>query len=108
MPKIFVYCLQSDAWMGFIGYALAEDGHCLSSHVSSSVAWSYQDMIGSGWKVNDYLKHYPEGYELVWLANDPDREDFKHPDFEAAFAKNQALKRAEEALSTLPTVTVIE
>ena len=38
-----------------IGYALAEDGECITSHLSSGVNWSKHDMgLTSDWKHDLY------------------------------------------------------
>jgi hypothetical protein len=94
LPKIFVYHQPSSWGSDVIGYALAEDGGCLAVHLSSNGTWSKQDMIDSGWKDKDYKKHYPDGYELVWLDGNPSGEAF-----EKAFALNQerAAKEASDA-----------
>jgi hypothetical protein len=48
--------------------AIAEDGHCLAGHLSSSLGWAQHDIgITSDWKHENYAEHYPDGYELVWL-----------------------------------------
>src|SRR5579872_6573447 len=68
--KIYLTCFPG----GFhpsdvIGYALAEDGHCLANHISSGVDWSKHDMgLTSDWKHKEYAAHYPNGYELEWVA----------------------------------------
>ena len=69
MPKIYLYCVHG----GFrpidvIGYALAEDGTGLGSHLSSDGDYSMHDMgLTSSWKHDTYSEHYPEGYELEWI-----------------------------------------
>lgn len=58
-----------------MGYALAEDGTGIASHLSSSVGFAKHDMgLSSDWKHEHYREHAPDGYELVWIddpKNDP-------------------------------------
>ena len=87
MPKIFLYCYPAQGWGAHdvIGYALAEDGAGLASHLSSNKSFSQHDMgLTSDWKHESYKKHYPEGFELEWV-DDPDN----HPGVAAAYALNQ-------------------
>lgn len=68
--------------------AMAEDGTCLASHVSSNEDWAKHDIgITSDWKHEDYRRHYPDGYELVWVD---DAKPGNHSGLDAAYAKNQA------------------
>jgi hypothetical protein len=53
-----------------VGVALAEDGTFLSDHFSSSRAWFRHDMgLTSDRKHDVYKKHYPDGYELIEVAD---------------------------------------
>lgn len=89
MPKIFLYCIPTGR--AVIGYALAEDGVCLASHLSSSEQWSKHDLgLTSTWKHADYEVHYPGGFELEWV-DDPDN----HVAFSVAFALNQQSAKQE-------------
>lgn len=92
LPKIFVYCYPGGVREGdVIGYALAEDGHCLASHLSSNKNFSKHDMgTTSDWKHDLYSKHYPDGFELEWV-NDPDN----HDGVSEAYKLNQTLKENE-------------
>lgn len=76
-----------------LGYALAEDGQGLASHMSSSIGFSQHDMgLTSDWKHNLYNAKYPEGYQLVWLdASELDA----HKGFQAAYELNKARAEAE-------------
>ncbi len=57
-----------------MGYAMAEDGEGLGSHLSSNSSFSKHDMgLTSDWKHEAYDKHYPDGFELVWL-DDPESD----------------------------------
>ena len=90
-PKIYVFV--NGRWGNdCIGLALAEDGHCLGSHLSSSEMWSRHDMgLTSDWKHDGYKEHYPDGYELEWV-DDPK----KHEGLMAAYKKNQELKEEDK------------
>lgn len=86
-PKIYMWCVPINGWGegAVIGYALAEDGHGLCSHLSSNEDWSKHDMgLHSNWHHDTYQKHYPEGFELEWID---DTET--HQGFLKAFAINQ-------------------
>lgn len=87
-PKIFVYCIPGGWSEDVIGYAIAEDGAGLASHISSGTEWSKYDMGISGDRKHDkYKEHYPSGYELEWI----NAEDLaSHDTFRAAYALNQA------------------
>ena len=95
--KIYLTCFPADRTWGagsVIGYALAEDGHGLGSHLSSSVDFARHDMgLTSDWKHETYQKHCPDGFELEWI------EDADHdPRWQAAMKLNKALyDKKEEA-----------
>lgn len=94
-PKIYLWCVSAEGWgpADVIGYALAEDGTGLASHLSSCLSWAKHDMgLTSDWKHDGYRKHYPDGFELVWLEPE---ELSGHEAFNAALAINKA-KAAEE------------
>lgn len=96
MPTIFLYCYPADGWgdLDVIGYALAEDGTGLGSHISSNKFFSQHDMgFTSNWKHDIYEKHYPKGFTLEWV-NDPDN----HSGVAAAYALNK---------SKIPTTDVL-
>ena len=69
-----------------IGYALADDGHALASHLSSNVGFSQHDMgLTSDWKHDKYKEHFPDGFELEWI----DESDLEHHEgFKKAFELN--------------------
>jgi hypothetical protein len=88
-PKIFLWCVPASGWgpSDVIGYALAEDGTGLASHLSSNELFSKHDMgLTSDWKHKTYKEHYPDGFELVWID---DAERGGNPEFEEAYQKNQ-------------------
>jgi hypothetical protein len=68
-----------------LGCALAEDGHVLAEHLSSSVGFAKHDMgLTSDWKHDRYREHAPDGYELEWVD---DRKT--HAGWQAALALNK-------------------
>jgi len=86
---IYLYCVPAVCMCpgDVLGYAVAQDGHALASHLSSSVAWSKHDMgLTSDWKHNVYKQHCPEGYTLQWVY-DPEN----HEGLQAALALNKEL-----------------
>jgi hypothetical protein len=78
-PKIYLYCIAMP--VDVVGYALAEDGKMVASHISSDENWSKHDLgFDSNWHHDEYATHYPNGYELEWVS---DLEG--HAAFNAAF-----------------------
>lgn len=99
MPKIFLWCEPAQFWghSDVIGYALAEDGKGLASHLSSDVSFSKHDMgLTSNWKHDAYKEHYPDGYEVEWV-DDPEN----HNGWKNAFTLNQ--QSAQHAPDALPS-----
>ena len=88
--KIYLYTIeQGPNW--WLGFALAEDGFGLTSHISSTRAWSQHDLgLTSEVKHDIYRKYYPDGYELVWLD-----EPEKNPGFTEALALNKKNTKKE-------------
>jgi len=87
MNKIYLYCVPCPAMRpnDVIGYALADDGKALASHLSSGEWYSQHDMgFTSDWKHDVYNAHYPDGYELEWV-DDLDT----HEGWQAAYQRNQ-------------------
>jgi hypothetical protein len=70
--------------------ALAEDGHVLAEHVSSSVSWAKHDIgIGSTWKHEVYDQHYGSGnWELEWIE-----DTHLNPAFQEALLRNERLPK---------------
>ncbi len=84
-----IYCFINGGngrdWLNVI--SICEDGHCLSQHISSSIGFAKHDIgINSDIKHENYKKHCPEGYELIWVDDPKDC-----PELDAAYAKNQEL-----------------
>lgn len=89
-----IYCFVNSGagtdWQEVI--AIAEDGHCLASHISSSQLWARHDIgVTSDWKHEHYKEHYPSGYELIWL-NDPENND----GLKLAIERNEELRKEAE------------
>jgi hypothetical protein len=88
-PRIFLVCFPAQGWAptDVLGFAVAEDGTGLCSHLSSSEEWSKHDLgFTSDWRKEIYQRHYPDGYVLEWV-DDPDN----NPDYQAALVLNQKL-----------------
>lgn len=71
-PKI--YCFVSEVHegraSGVCSVAIAEDGEPLTGHFSTNEEWAKHDMgVTSEWKHDVYKRHYPGGYEVVWLED---------------------------------------
>ncbi len=74
--KIYLTCFPGGFREGDVmGFALADNGEGLASHLSSNVSFSKHDMgLTSDWKHDHYAKCFPEGYELIWIDN-PDTDE---------------------------------
>ncbi len=74
---IKIFCFINGGCLGFLDVvALAEDGTCLAGHLSSSIGFAKHDIgITSKWKHEIYEKHYPNGYELVWIDDARNSEE---------------------------------
>lgn len=93
-PKIFCFILAAhmSVW-GVISIALAEDGHVLTTHSSSTAEWAQHDMgITSDWKHDIYAEHYPAGYDLKWIEGPPADD----PDVASAYSKYTFDAREQE------------
>ena len=92
--KIYLTCFPATGWGkdDVIGYALAEDGTGLASHLSSNEGFSKHDMgLTSDWKHEHYQKVYPNGFELVWV-DDADNDER----WQGAYKLNQEKNITEE------------
>lgn len=100
--KIFLYCVQTNFPRNgdVMGYALAEDGRGIGSHLSSNEGFARHDMgLTSDWQHDTYqAASFPFGYALEWVS---DLE--AHVGFNAAFALNQAIALAEGSTPDAPT-----
>ena len=73
--------------------ALSEDGRFLAGHICSHPAYGPHDIgVTSDWKHDTYAKHYPGGFEVVWV-DDPKT----HEGLNAAYARHLELAAAEKA-----------
>jgi len=74
-----IYCFINGGYPDMLNViAVAEDGKVLAGHCSSHRQWAIHDIgITSDWKHEHYKEHYPDGYELVWLDDPANDEDFK-------------------------------
>jgi len=75
-PQIFIFCTRCSAAFGGENHdivAVAEDGTQLSSHVCSSHGWGKIDMGVNGLcsHHDKYDKHYPNGFDVVWMESPP-------------------------------------
>lgn len=74
-PKIFAFINGNRNTDCLRVAALSEDGHFLAEHLSSNEDWAQHDIgINSDWKHEYYRKHYPDGYDLIWVEGNP-KED---------------------------------
>ena len=72
--RIYLACFKQSE-EAFFGFALADNGEALASHLSSSEQWSKHDMgLTSDWKHDHYTKCFPEGFELIWIGS-PENDD---------------------------------
>jgi len=82
-------CLRDD---DVVGFALAEDGFCLASHLSSSISFSKHDMgLTGNWKHDVYAEYYPNGFELVWIDS-PETDER----WQKALALNKAAHKEDQ------------
>lgn len=50
--------------------AISEDGVFLAGHICSDPAWGPHDLgVTSQWKHETYRKYYPDGFEVIWIAD---------------------------------------
>lgn len=92
MPKIYGFTSASEGHYGDIaGYALAEDGTVLASHISSNEWFLKHDLgmdeSGDNLKHDKYKTHYPDGFELEYVFR-KDRD--AHQGLKAALEKNHS------------------
>lgn len=75
--KPFVFCFIIGEWgsdragRGDVSaVALAEDGIQLQAWTSSNREWAMHDLgVSSGRNHDVYRKHYPEGFNVVWIED---------------------------------------
>lgn len=103
LGKIYIICERLGTGSGnvrdstpggdVVGYAFAEDGTVLASHMSSSRSFCQHDMgLTSNWKHNAYYEKYQHGFWLIDLTDRLTHEELlKVPEFAELWNKNQAL-----------------
>lgn len=97
LPKIYIF-KESQTHDTVYGYALAQDGRMLASHLCSSAEWVRYDMgLTSEKKHSSYWCHYPGGFALVDLVDMSFIKLAQHDGFAAAMYRNKELWDAEEA-----------
>lgn len=86
-PRVYVFC-NSCAPEWHVMLAIADDGHCLASHVCSAHGWANHDMgiDEGGWNRERYAEHYPDGFVVEWVENPR-----THAGLQAAYTLNQKL-----------------
>lgn len=94
LPRIYCFINSGQGTKFVITAALAEDGHFVGGHNSSSDDWAKQDILGE-WKHEEYRKHFPQGFELVWIEGNPKH----HPEVMAAYEKHLALPKEDADVS---------
>lgn len=86
----------SPGW--YTAVLLAQDGHCLGSHVCSSEAYMPHDLGVLEGSRSDrhetFQKHYPDGYRMEFIGA---AEARTHPGLDAAYKLNQELGAAQKA-----------
>ena len=96
-PKIYLWAITFEWGRGhqdYLACALAEDGHGLCSHMSSTIGWAKHDVgLTSSLKHDLYSKYYPEGYQLIWLDKPEKDEGWK----EAMKMNKKIAKELEKA-----------
>jgi hypothetical protein len=92
MHKIYCFINGGDSGL-FNVLAIADDRNVLAHHISSDNAWARHDIgITSDWKHDEYDKHFPDGYELVWLSDPSNSKELDH----AAKLNAKLREQAEE------------
>ena len=67
-PRIFVFINGGWGPGDLVAVAIAEDGACLASHISSSVGWSKIDMGANGTNKHEaYGEHYEDCMAAIQL-----------------------------------------
>ena len=71
-----IYCLINSGkpnWYHVI--SISEEGLQLAGHLSSTITFAQHDIgVTSDWKHDKYKKHYPEGFETIWIDGAPPQE----------------------------------
>ncbi len=96
-PKIFVFCQGCQPGWHY-HTALAEDGTAIAGHVCSHHGFAMHDMgvDENGWKRDLYAKHYPDGFEVVYVELNNASKLADYPELAEAFRRNKE-KNPDEA-----------
>lgn len=87
LPKVFLVAEGQRPWVS--GYALAEDGTWLASHISSTRGFAHVDMQTPA-KRAIYAEHYPNGYTIVDYIEDRADALDQRADYVAALLRSEA------------------
>ncbi len=70
-PRIFLYVRDEGRidYTRYAGFALAQSGRVLASHISSTRKWASRDLQSTP-KRQMYHEYYPNGYEIVDLTGE--------------------------------------
>jgi hypothetical protein len=90
-PKVFLYA-NGAAGVGVKGAALAEDGTILGTYACSSLRWLQRDLQTTAFQ-EKYSAHYPDGFELVWLGETPERDEA----WRAAIERHQRIAKEPQS-----------
>lgn len=113
LGKIYIICERLGTGSGnvrdsipggdVVGYAFAEDGTVLASHLSSSQAFCRHDMgLTSRWKHEAYQQKYRGGYWLIDLTDRQTHEELMAiPEFAEVYNKNQELAKEGDTVIEL-------
>lgn len=76
--KIFVFCNGCmPGWHNI--EALTEDGCFIAGHICSDHGFASNDMGFTGdWKHKSYNRHYPDGWELLWVDAPKENVEFNN------------------------------
>jgi hypothetical protein len=89
-PKIYGFVNGgSPGWYNVA--AVTEDGLCVAGHLCSHPSYGQHDIgVTSNWKHEIYRKHYPDGFDVEWVA-----DVSAHEGIQRAFALNRAMTAEE-------------
>lgn len=95
-PKI--YAFSNGGYPGFFqALAISEDGYVVGQHVCSHESWIPHDLgVTSEWHHEGYQKHYPDGFEVVFVPYD---DVVSHKGLQEAILKLESRMKDKEAES---------
>lgn len=67
-----IYVFGNERWGNdYLGFAMAEDGSVLGSHLSSNEEWLASDLGATSDRNHEaYADHYPDGFEVEYIPFD--------------------------------------